>query len=88
MSDENDVDEIDKAEALLNEADSPVHDDASSQALSTIAIGRLLLYFAKEQRDAMREMETMIKKRMDNKTRQVDEMMKLLEVAMGHRPGH
>ena len=56
-------DDIDRAEALLAEADSPAHDDAASLSLSAQAIGLLLLYFAKEQRDATKKIEGMIAQR-------------------------
>jgi hypothetical protein len=72
MPDEIASDDIDKAEALLAAADDPVNDDAASLSLSAQAIGLLLLYFAKEQRDATKRVEEIITKKTDRKMAEMD----------------
>jgi hypothetical protein len=57
-------DEIGQAESLLNAADRTA-DSAESTALATQAIGLLLLYFAKDQRDATKQLEKLMQARVD-----------------------
>lgn len=72
MPDEIAPDDIDKAEALLAEADNPEQDDAASLSLSAQAIGLLLLYFAKEQRDMSKKIEEIVAQRTDRKMAQME----------------
>jgi hypothetical protein len=74
-------DDIDKAEALLAEADSPVHDDAASLSLAVQAVGQLMLYFAKEQRDATKKIEEMIARKADRKMAELDKWLELFRLA-------
>ena len=82
MPDEIASDDIDKAEALLAAADDPVNDDAASLSLSAQAIGLLLLYFAKEQRDATKKIEGMIAQRAERRLADLDELLKVVMSAM------
>lgn len=84
MPDEIVIDEIDKAEALLAEADSPIHDDAGSLSFSAQAIGLLLLYFAKDHRDAAKKIEEMIVQKTERRLAELDEW---LRVVMNTMPG-
>jgi hypothetical protein len=77
MPDEIVSDDIDKAEALLAEADNPAHDDAASLSLSAHAIGLLLLYFAKEQRDATKKIEGLIARKTERKLAELDKWLAL-----------
>jgi hypothetical protein len=82
MPDEIVADEIDKAEALLAEADSPTHDDAGSLSLSAQAIGLLLLYFAKDHRDAAKKIEEMIVQKTERRLAELDEWLRVVMNAM------
>lgn len=68
----NNIDEIDRAETLLTEASSSAIDSTESAALATQAIGLLLLYFAKDQRDATQNLEKLMQAQLDAKLAQVN----------------
>lgn len=68
----NKIDEIDRAEALLADARRSAMTYPESTALATQAIGQLLLYFAKDQRDATQNLEKLMQAQLDAKLAQVN----------------
>lgn len=82
MPDEIVTDEIDKAEALLAEADHPRRDAAETLSLSAQAIGLLLLYFAKDHRDAAKKIEEMIVQKTERRLAELDEWLRVVMNAM------
>jgi hypothetical protein len=76
-------DDIDEAEALLLTAGGMSENVEESTSLSTRAIGLLLLlYFAKEQRDATKKIEEMITHRAERRLADLDELLKVVMSAM------
>lgn len=75
-------DDIDEAEALLLTAGGMSENVEESTSLSTRAIGLLLLYFAKEQRDATKKIEEMIIQRAERRLADLDELLKVVLSAM------
>ena len=69
------LDEIDKAEALLAGANQGVTESAESTALATMAIGQLLLYFAKDQRDATQKFEKVMQARIDAELKRISDFL-------------
>lgn len=68
-------DEIDMAGALLAGANLGVTKSEESVALATIAIGQLLLYFAKEQRDATQKLEAVLKDKMESRLKEFNDFL-------------
>lgn len=68
----NKIDEIDRAEKLLTEASNSAADSAS---LATQAIGLLLLYFAKDQRDATQKLASVM---LDLRLQEYKQYLKML----------
>lgn len=79
MPDETDIDE---AEALLLTAGGMSENVEESTSLSTRAIGLLLLYFAKEQRDTTKKIKEMITQRAERRLAYLDELLKVVMSAM------
>lgn len=71
----NKIDEIGRAEALLTEASNSAADSAT---LATQAIGLLLLYFAKEQRDATQNLEKLMQEKMESRLQEYNYYLKML----------
>jgi hypothetical protein len=75
-------DDIDEAEALLLAAGGMSENVEESTSLSTRAIGLLLLYFAKEQRDAAKKIEEIIVQKTERRLAELDEWLKVVMSAM------